>query len=38
MNKAQITTYKRVEYGDTEKKIDVQIIVDGGKPRDKDPW
>jgi hypothetical protein len=36
MNIARITTYKRVEYGDTEKKIDEQIIVDGGRPREKD--
>ncbi|RDL41102.1 Metallo-dependent phosphatase [Venustampulla echinocandica] len=33
MNEARISTYKRVEYGDTEKKIDEQIIVDGGKAR-----
>ena len=30
-NEARITTYKRVEYGETEKKIDEQIIVDSGK-------
>ena len=30
MNVARVTTYKRVEYGDTEKKIDEQIIVEGG--------
>ncbi|RWA07178.1 hypothetical protein EKO27_g7927 [Xylaria grammica] len=30
MNTARITTYKRHEYGDTEKRIDQQIIVDGG--------
>ncbi|KAI8960557.1 Metallo-dependent phosphatase [Daldinia sp. FL1419] len=30
MNKAQITTYKRLEYGDTSARIDEQIIVDGG--------
>lgn len=30
-NEARITTYKRVEYGETEKRIDEQIIVDGGK-------
>jgi hypothetical protein len=32
MNAGQILTYKRVEYGDTKKKIDEQIIVDAGKP------
>jgi hypothetical protein len=32
MNEARITTYKRVEYGETEKKIDEQIIVEGGRP------
>lgn len=31
MNEARITTYKRVEYGDVEKRIDEQIIVDGGR-------
>jgi hypothetical protein len=36
MNKASIATYKRVEYGDTEKQIDYQIIVDSGRVRDKD--
>lgn len=30
MNEARITTYKRLEYGDTEARIDKQIIVDGG--------
>ncbi|KAI8623805.1 calcineurin-like phosphoesterase [Xylariaceae sp. FL1651] len=30
MNTARITTYKRLEYGDTDKRIDQQIIVDGG--------
>ena len=29
-NQARITTYKRLEYGDTESRIDEQIIVDGG--------
>lgn len=33
MNTARITTYKRVEYGDTEKRIDEQIIVDEGRLR-----
>ncbi|KAF7948925.1 hypothetical protein EAE96_008105 [Botrytis aclada] len=32
MNEAKIVTYKRLEYGDTEKRIDEQIIVEGGKP------
>jgi hypothetical protein len=36
MNEASIATYKRVEYGNTEKKIDYQMIVEGGKVRDKD--
>lgn len=31
MNAARITTYKRLEYGETEKRIDEQIIVEGGK-------
>jgi len=30
-NEARITTYKRVEWGETEKRIDEQMIVDGGK-------
>ena len=30
-NKNSITTYKRVEYGETEKRIDYQTIVEGGK-------
>lgn len=30
MNEARITTYKRLEYGDTASRIDQQIIVDGG--------
>ncbi len=32
MNEGRITTWKRVEHGDTDKKLDLQIIVDGGKP------
>lgn len=32
MNEARIVTYKRVEYGETGKRIDEQIIVEGGKP------
>lgn len=32
MNEAKIVTYKRLEYGDIEKRIDEQIIVEGGKP------
>ena len=31
MNEARINTYKRLEWGDTEKRIDEQMIVDGGK-------
>jgi hypothetical protein len=31
MNEASITTYKRVEYGDLEERVDEQIIVDGGR-------
>jgi len=30
MNEARITTWKRLEWGDTERRIDEQIIVDGG--------
>ncbi|KAI9726571.1 MAG: hypothetical protein M1828_000938 [Chrysothrix sp. TS-e1954] len=29
-NSARITTWKRLEYGDTDAKLDEQIIVDGG--------
>ena len=32
MNEARITTYKRMEYNQTEKRIDEQIIVDRGTP------
>jgi hypothetical protein len=31
MNEARISTYKRVEHGDIEKKIDEQIIVEAGR-------
>ena len=31
MNEARITTYKRLEWGDTERRIDEQIVVDGGR-------
>jgi len=31
MNEARITTWKRMEYGDLEKKVDEQIVVDGGR-------
>ena len=31
MNEARITTYKRLEWGETQRRIDEQIIVDGGK-------
>jgi Calcineurin-like phosphoesterase len=31
MNEARITTYKRLEWGNTETRLDEQIIVDGGR-------
>lgn len=31
MNEARITTYKRVEWGETKSRVDEQIIVDGGR-------
>lgn len=31
-NEARITTWKRLEYGDIETRLDEQIIVDGGRP------
>lgn len=31
VNQARIHTYKRLEWGDTESRIDEQMIVDGGK-------
>jgi hypothetical protein len=31
-NEARIKTWKRLEYGDIEMRVDEQIIVDGGKP------
>jgi len=31
MNEARIATWKRLEWGDTQRRIDEQIIVDGGK-------
>jgi hypothetical protein len=31
MNEARINTYKRLEWGDTESRIDEQMIVDQGK-------
>ncbi|KAK5271468.1 Phosphatase dcr2 [Exophiala xenobiotica] len=31
MNEARISTWKRLEWGNTESRIDEQIIVDGGK-------
>ena len=31
MNTARIITYKRLEWGETEKRIDEQTIVDAGK-------
>ncbi|KAI2633892.1 calcineurin-like phosphoesterase [Xylaria nigripes] len=30
MNTARITTYKRLEYGETDKRMDQHLIVDGG--------
>lgn len=30
-NVARITTWKRLEYGEIDKRIDEQVIVDGGK-------
>jgi hypothetical protein len=30
-NQARIVTWKRLEYGDTGKRLDTQIIVDSGK-------
>jgi hypothetical protein len=30
-NQARIVTWKRLEYGDTEKRLDEQIIVDSGR-------
>lgn len=32
MNEARVSTWKRTEYGETDKKLDEQIIVDAGKP------
>lgn len=32
LNVGRITTWKRVEWGDTKAKLDEQIIVDAGKP------
>lgn len=32
VNEARIKTWKRLEYGDIEHRVDEQIIVDGGKP------
>lgn len=31
MNEARIVTYKRLEWGETEARIDETIVVDGGK-------
>lgn len=36
MNTARITTWKRVEYGDLNKRIDEQIIVDDGRVKGRD--
>lgn len=38
MNEARITTWKRVEYGETANRIDEQIIVDGGRPYAPMDW
>jgi hypothetical protein len=35
-NESRITTYKRLEYGDTSRRIDEQIIVEGRKVRAPD--
>lgn len=32
LNEGRITTWKRVEWGETKQKLDEQIIVDAGKP------
>jgi hypothetical protein len=32
MNEGRITTWKRVEYGDTNRRLDELIIVDAGRP------
>ncbi|KAK7398301.1 Phosphatase dcr2 [Neonectria punicea] len=37
MNEARISTWKRLEYGDTAARIDQQIIVDGGKAKPIEP-
>lgn len=31
MNMARIVTYKRLEYGDTKRRLDEMIVVDEGK-------
>jgi len=31
MNEARITSYKRMEWGNTDDKIDEQILVDAGR-------
>jgi hypothetical protein len=31
MNEARISTWKRLEWGETEKRLDEQIVVDGGR-------
>ena len=31
MNDARVETWKRVEWGETEKRIDVKVVVEGGK-------
>lgn len=32
MNQARISTWKRTEFGEIDKRLDEQIIVDGGRP------
>jgi hypothetical protein len=32
MNEGRIRTWKRVEYGETDKRLDEMIIVDAGRP------
>lgn len=32
MNSARIITYKRLEWGETEKRFDEMMVVDGGHP------
>lgn len=36
MNSGRVTTYKRLEWGETEAKLDEQLIVDGGTVKNPD--